>query len=309
MPSFEGWNPSTPRPLDVLLPAPLSPLTVDLMNTSDWLRRAEAALREAGVPFPGRDAMLLLGQATGRDKAALLAHPEELLPPEVLRSADALLERRRSREPLQYIRGFQEFWGMPVHVGPGCLIPRPETEHLVEQTLVALEGVSGPAVAEVGVGSGCVLMALWVERPDATLVGIDREERALSWARKNLSAVPGVGLMRADLEGPSPLRDLDALVSNPPYITDDEWPEVPPEVSLFEPGAALRCGSDALSPYRSLARWATESLKQGGFLVCELGVAQARRARALHGLLPGLTWMRGVNDLAGHLRVGVWQKD
>lgn len=279
------------------------------MNTSEWLRRAESALREADVPSPGRDAVLLLGHASNRDKAAILAHPEEVLAPEVRVAADGLLTRRRNREPLQYIRGFQEFWGMPVRVGPGCLIPRPETEHLVEQTLVALEGVSGPAVAEAGVGSGCVLMALWVERPDASLLGLDRESHALAWARRNLAAVPGIWLLRADMEAPPPLRELDALVSNPPYVTDEEWPGVPPEVRLFEPESALRCGSDPLAPYRHLARWAVEALKPGGFLLCELGVAQARRARALHSLRPGLTWMRGVADLAGHLRVGVWQKD
>ena len=278
------------------------------MNSGEWLREAEAALRKARVPFPGRDALLLLSSALGRDKSAVLAHPEEVLAPEASQTAGGFLARRCRREPLQYIRGFHEFWGIPVHVGPGCLIPRPETEHLVEQALSAVEGVVEPHVAEVGVGSGCVLLALWLERPDAFLAGVERDLQALAWARRNLAAVPGVALVRADLEGVAVLRELDALVSNPPYITDEEWDDLPPEVRDFEPAEALRCGSDAMAPYRHLARWAADALRPGGFLLCELGIAQAKRPSALRALHPALAWQRGVRDLAGHMRVAVWQR-
>jgi release factor glutamine methyltransferase len=278
------------------------------MNAGQWLKWAEAALGRAELPFPSRDALLLLAHALGRDKAFILAHLDEPLSPEEAASAELLLARRSAKEPIQYIRGVQEFWGMPVKVGPGCLIPRPETEHLVEQTLIALEGVSSPAVAEVGAGSGCVLMALWVERPDALLVGLEKEAGALVWARRNLAAVPGVMLARADLAGECPLRELDALVSNPPYISDGEWEALPDEVRVFEPEAALRSGPDPLGPYRRLARWAAQSLKPGGFLLCELGQAQAKRAAALRSLHPEMAFTRSVRDLAGRLRVAVWQR-
>lgn len=278
------------------------------MNAGEWLKSAESRLEKAGLAFASRDALLLLSDALGRDKGYLLAHLDRVMQPQEVDASEALLARRLLSEPIQYIRGVQEFWGMPVKVGPGCLIPRPETEHLVEQALIALEGVSSPAVAEVGAGSGCVLMALWVERPDALLLGLEREPSALAWARRNLAAIPGVLLARADLQTSCPLRVLDLLLSNPPYVTDPEWESLPDEVRRFEPESALRSGPDPLGPYRALAAWAAQSLKPGGFLICELGQAQARRASALRSLHPDLQFTRSVRDLAGRVRVAVWQR-
>jgi release factor glutamine methyltransferase len=239
--------------------------------------------------------------------AHLLSHPELDLTSKVVADAGRLLARRAQREPLQYILGVQEFWGLPVRVGPGCLIPRPETEHLVETALSLLEGCKRPAVAEVGAGSGCVLMALSKERPDSRLVGVEREAAALAWSRLNLPA-RGVLLVRADMSDGPPLRGLDLVVSNPPYITDAEWDTLQPEVRDYEPASALRCGADALGPYRALASLATSALKPGGCLACELGLAQVRRAAALHRLHPDLAWKAGIRDLAGRLRVAVWEK-
>jgi release factor glutamine methyltransferase len=277
------------------------------MNTDEWLNTATARLREAGVEAPRRDALLLLARTSGLGKAHLLSHPELNLSSTIASAAERLLIQRLRREPLQYILGVQEFWGLPVRVGPGCLIPRPETEHLVETALRLLEGRERPAVAEVGTGSGCVLMALAKERPDVRLVGLERETAALVWSRLNLSA-RGVLLVRADMGDRPPLRGLDLVVSNPPYITDAEWGDLQPEVRDYEPASALRCGADALGPYRALASLATSALKPGGCLACELGVAQARRAAALHRLHPDLAWKAGIRDLAGRLRVAVWEK-
>ena len=278
------------------------------MTTGEWIERAQSQLRQAGVDDPRRDAVLLLARVRGSDKAHILAHPEQILRVEERSRADGLLRRRNRREPLQYILGVQEFWGLEVNVGPGCLIPRPETEHLVEATLAVLKGRAAPAVAEVGTGSGCVLMALGAERPDARLVGIERDLQALNWSRANLAGVPRAMLCQGDFNAAPPLRELDALVSNPPYIADDEWEELQPEVRDFEPQGALRCGSEPLAPYRALADWAGQSLKPGGFLLCELGVAQARRAAALRHIHDGLIWSEGVRDLAGRLRVAVWKR-
>jgi release factor glutamine methyltransferase len=272
-----------------------------------WLDGAAQTLLEAGVEAPRRDALLLLARASGVGKARLLSNPELNISSKVASDAGRLLRRRTQREPLQYILGVQEFWGLPVRVGPGCLIPRPETEHLVETALRFLKGCERPGVAEVGTGSGCVLMALAKERPDARLVGMEREAAALAWSRLNLPA-HGVLLVRADMGDRPPLRGLDLVVSNPPYITDAEWEELEPEVRDHEPASALRCGADALGPYRALASLAASSLKPGGGLVCELGVAQARRAASLRHLYPALLWREGVRDLAGRLRVAVWEK-
>jgi release factor glutamine methyltransferase len=278
------------------------------MKADQWLREAAAALREASVPYPERDALLLLSQVLQRDKGFLLAHPEATVPQAALLDANGLLARRLMREPVQYIRGVQEFWGIPVRVGPGCLIPRPETEHLMEQTLDLIKDLRSPIIAEVGAGSGCLLLALSKERPDARIAGIEREAEALGWARRNLGRISRVLLARGDLDGDPPLKALDVLVSNPPYVPDEEWDGLPPEVRLFEPPTALRCGSRPLAPYRALARWGSLALKPGGHLVCELGVAQAKRAAALRRLHPQMEWVRGVRDLAGRLRVAVWRR-
>ena len=276
------------------------------MTTGEWLQRAAASLRAAGVQDPARDALLLLSDALGRDKAHLLAHPERPLAEAEAAGLRVLLERRRRREPLQYIRGFQEFWGRRVRVGPGCLIPRPETEHLVEEALRLVACVASPRVAELGTGSGCVLLALASERPEARLYGIERDSRALAWSRLNLADAPGVSLIPGDMAQEPPLEGLDAVLCNPPYITDEEWSGLLPEVRRFEPEEALRCGGEPLRPYREAGLWAAKALRPGGFLLCELGVAQARRAAALRHLRPELRWVRGVRDLAGRLRVAIW---
>lgn len=272
---------------------------------------AEAAHRLAaeGIEDARHDAVLLLCDATGADKAKLLGHPERVLLPGEERSFTQSIQRRTRREPLQYIRGVQEFWGLPVAVGPGCLIPRPETEHLVEEAVRLVRDVSSPCIAEIGPGSGCVLMALAKELPTATIIGVDREEGALAWARRNLVHTPRVALGRGDFSEGCPLRNLHLLLSNPPYITQEEWPTLQAEVRDFEPAAALLVeGRDPLGPYRALARWAESALLPGGHLLCELGVAQARRARALRTLSPHLAWVEGVRDLAGRLRVAIWRR-
>jgi release factor glutamine methyltransferase len=283
-------------------------VSAEPVTAGAWLEHAASKLRRAGVADPRRDALLLLSVASVWTKEVLLAHPERGLPQAAVSVADALLKRRAGREPLQYILGVQEFWGLPVRVGPGCLIPRPETEHLVETALHLLRDRVHPKVAEVGTGSGCVLVALAEERPDARLTGIELEEAALRWSRLNLVGRAKVHLLQGDMGEAPHVRDLDLVLSNPPYVTDEEWRDLEPEVRDHEPAAALRCGPEPLGPYRSLASWASAALKPGGFLACELGVAQARRAAALRRLHPGLAWRQGVRDLAGRLRVAVWEK-
>jgi release factor glutamine methyltransferase len=263
-------------------------------------------LRKAGVPNPSRDALLLLADAFGAEKAQVLAHPEwEPTQDAALRLEEAL-RRREAREPLQYILGFQPFWTFQVAVGSGCLIPRPETEHLLEAALDHLRCVSRPRAAEAGTGSGALLRALAQERPDGRFAGLEREKEALSWSRRNLAGLPNVLLVRGDFEEAPLAGGLHLLVANPPYVTDGEWDSLPPEVRLHEPSAALRCGPDALAPYRTLARTAAETLVRGGVLACEVGVAQARRAPALRRIHRKLEWLEGRRDLSGRLRVAVW---
>jgi release factor glutamine methyltransferase len=282
---------------------------MDATTAGAWMEEASARLRAERAPHPRRDALLLLSDVLGQDKAIVLAHGEVRLSSDILGRLDMALSRRLGREPLQYIRGFHEFWGLRVLVGPGCLVPRPETEHLVHESLEALRGIPRPRVAEVGAGSGCILMALAQERPDGLFWGVERSGDALAWASQNCAPYQNVRLLRGDLEGIPVLRGLDLLVSNPPYITDGEWEGLPPEVRGHEPSQALRCGGEALGIYRRLAQWAAGGLRTGGTLVVELGVAQARRASSLRRLHPALEWVRGTRDYAGRLRVAVWRRN
>lgn len=279
-----------------------------MARAGDLWKHALTRLRRAGVPHPSRDALLLLADAFGAEKGRVLAHPEWDLPEEAAHRLEAALARREAREPLQYIRGFQPFWTVRVQVGPGCLIPRPETEHLLEAALDHLRPLSSPRAAEAGTGSGALLLALASERPDGRFAGLEREEEALRWSRRNLAGLSNVLLVRGDFERAPLSEGLDLLASNPPYITDWEWASLPPEVRLYEPSSALRCGSDPLGPYRALARSAAESLRRGGVLVCEVGVEQARRAPSLRRIHPRLAWVEGRRDLSGRLRVAVWAR-
>ncbi len=279
------------------------------MNTlGELLDEGTALLAEKLVPHPRRDALLLLGKALGREAWWVLAHPEEIVDDSAVELFRRDVDLRCHRIPLQYIRGFHEFWGLKIYVGPGVLVPRPETEHLVEEALKLIDGLPRPAILEAGTGSGCVLKALAEERPDARLVGIDRSPDALPWAMRNVGARKNCLVVRADFQNTPPVKNIDLLCSNPPYIADDEWDGLPPEIKDFEPPGALRCGGDPLEPYRSLARFALACLRPGGFLTAELGVAQAKRARALRTIHPDFEWVRGVRDYGRRLRVAIWKK-
>jgi release factor glutamine methyltransferase len=281
-----------------------------LPSIHEALAEASRRLEQEGVLHPFWDALLLLCDVTHLDKAILLGHQERLLSFGENQAFALLIARRLAREPLQYIRGKQEFWGRPIEVGPGCLIPRPETEHLVESALCCIKEAESPRVLEVGTGSGCVIAALASERPDGIFFGVDVDEKALEWTRQNTAALPNVRLARCDVNAPCPFRRLDLIVSNPPYITQDEWLELMPEVRDYEPRAALLLEEgDPLKPYRALARWAEASLEPGGHLAAEIGTAQAKRAAALRALSPLLEWQHGTRDLAGHLRVALWRRN
>lgn len=276
------------------------------MNLDEWLRSREKRLAASGVPFPRRDVLIFAQRTLDADKARLLAHPELELEDKQLRELDGFIQRRKAREPVQYILGKQEFWGISVKVGPGCLIPRPETEHLVETALSLIGDTPNPRVVELGSGSGCVLLALAKERPDAVLIGIEKEEEALKWTELNTAGIPSIHLLRGDFDSAPVLDGIDMVISNPPYVSDKEWKELPLEIRQWEPSFSLRCGEKPLAPYRSVARWAAGALKAGGKFACELGVAQARRASALRKIHPSMVWMKGLRDYSGKLRIACW---
>ena len=281
------------------------------------LERGASELRSTSVEGSRFEAELLLRHALGWSRESLLARLHEPVSAEAAGHYFQLVERRRGRVPIQHILGNQEFFGLSFRVTPAVLIPRPETEGVVEEALRELGGGSGTAVAlriaDVGCGSGCIAIALARELSETHIVAIDISPAALAVARENAirHEVDGrVELVLGDLLAPLLERGsrVDAVVSNPPYVVDAEIESLAPEVSEHEPRTALAGGGDdGLSIVSRLLVQANEALKQGGLLFMEIGRGQDRRVAELTSD-SSLELLRIVPDLAGIPRVVVARK-
>jgi release factor glutamine methyltransferase len=250
------------------------------------LARARAILQEAGVPDPDLDAELLLRHVLGFDRARVIAEGRSPLPSEAEPRFEALLQARARRQPLQHLLGRQAFWKHDFLVGPDVLIPRPETELVVEESLRLLEGLDRPVVADVGTGSGCIALSLAGEREDAEVHAIDVSGAALVVARANaemLGLTHRVAFYEGDLLAPVAERAgrIDLVASNPPYADPSERETLAPEVRDHEPGLALFPPGDAYSIYRRLLPEARVALRPGGGLVLEIGLGMADEVRGL----------------------------
>ena len=252
------------------------------------LRRwARTALKAAGIADPVREAEWLLAHVLELPSHALLLEGERAVSELQAERARALIGRRASHEPLQYLLGTQEFRGLDMAVTPDVLIPRPETELLVEETLRAIARVSGPRLVDVGTGSGCIAVAVVRERPDATMYALDISAPALAVARANAirhGTFDRIRFVRTDLLGAFSARArerFDVIVSNPPYIAVGELDGLQPEVAHYEPRVALAAGADGLVYYRRLLREVPMLLKPGGCLIMELGYGQADSVMSL----------------------------
>jgi release factor glutamine methyltransferase len=269
----------------------------------DALAAAVSRLTAASVPSPRMNAELLLMFTVGCDRAYLYAHPErELSADEQSRYDHALGERSRG-VPAQYITGHQEFWGMDLIVSPAVLIPRPETEHLIETVLQLAR--SGPhlKIADVGTGSGCIALALAKELPPAEIHAIDISPEALEVARANAARhqlTDRVRFHQADLLAGIPANSLDFVVSNPPYVGESEEDQVQLEVRKFEPRQAVFAGPTGLEVIERLVPQAQSVLKPGGWLAMEISGTIASGVRAL---LAAWADLRIVNDFQGIPRV------
>ncbi len=248
----------------------------------------EGRRRLDGLPGadPALEARVLLRRALGFTEMEILAFPDRPVSASGVRRYRRAIARRAARVPFAYILGEREFWSIPLTVGPGVLIPRPETELLVE-TVLALAGNGDETIAEIGTGCGAVAVALAKEMPGARIIATDISRRALLLARKN-AARQGAGNIEfrgGDLF--APLRraalqaGLDILVSNPPYVAESAWVLLEPEVRDFEPKRALVAGPSGLETIVRLVAGAPEFLKPGGSLVFEIGRGQARAVKAL----------------------------
>jgi len=210
----------------------------------------------------------------------------------------AWVARRRLGEPLQYITGRAHFFGEVVRVGPGCLIPRPETELLVERALKGLP--PGARLLDLATGSGCIALAIARRRPDLQVVAVDRSAAALRWARLNLRRT-GVEVRRGDLFAPVAGERFDCICCNPPYVEAEAI--LPSDVRGFEPAAALFAGSDGLETIRHLLAEAPAHLRAGGRLVMEIGAGQGGAAG--HLARPHFAKIEIHRDYSGHERIFV----
>lgn len=213
---------------------------------------------------------MLAAHACRKGRAWVLAHPEHVLPD----GAQTLLERRRAGEPLAYILGWREFCGVKLEVSPAVLIPRQETEIVVEYSISLAKANRALRILDIGTGSGNIAVAIWRELRGRFMVGSDLSRAALAVARRNAEAhAPGVSLVQTDLLAGFGDGAFDLIVSNPPYVSTEA--ALPREVAAFEPAEALFAADEGLAAYRRLASEAPRALSKGGCCVVELGDGMA----------------------------------
>jgi len=269
------------------------------VTLGEVLRRSTDHLAARGAERPRLDAERLLGRALGMERVELYMHLDRPLTPPELDDARALLARRAAGEPLQYVLGEWGFRRLTLRVDRRALIPRPETETLVERCLALLDGEGAPRVLDVGAGSGAVALALADEHPGARVTAIDVSEEALSLARENAELTGlAVELLCHDLFAGLPGDGWDLVVSNPPYVRDDELASLAPEVADWEPELALFDRGQT----EALVRDASRALRPGGALAIETHQDGASGVAALLDR-EGYVAVRTTKDLAGRDRV------
>ncbi|MHB8525480.1 MAG: peptide chain release factor N(5)-glutamine methyltransferase [Candidatus Acidiferrales bacterium] len=306
------------------------------INVRSALRVAMKQMRDADVPSHALAAELLLMHVLGCDRAWLYAHPEMLLNPEIVRKYFDLVTQRAAGTPTQYLTGKQEFWGLEFEATPAVLIPRPETEHIIEVALERLGELrardplrvanigsscagSQPAriknfsvencrIADVGTGSGCIAVALAHELPHSEIFATDISSPALDVARRNAErhgVAQRISFIECNLlDGLlNEAREFDLIVSNPPYVPRGEETQLPREIREHEPHEALFCGPTGAEIYAPLIVQSAELLRRGGLLVVEIGYGALDRVRPLLDESPAWSEICVTTDLAGIPRV------
>ncbi|HZL65546.1 MAG TPA: peptide chain release factor N(5)-glutamine methyltransferase [Thermoleophilia bacterium] len=280
---------------------------------SEALRAAARRLRASGSRSPRLDAELLLATALGAERVALMTEPERVLTPIEERRFEGYLRRREAHEPIAYIRRRRAFRTLELEVTPDVLIPRPETETLVDvalEALAAARAVYGePLALDLGTGSGCIALALAAEDPFVRVTAVDVSAAAVELARHNAARL-GLGgrlrILHSDLFAALPPEErFDLIVSNPPYIPAAEYEALEPNVRDYEPRLALHGGADGLDVYRRLVPEALGRLRAGGTLALEVGAGQAAAVRELFAAAAGYGAPLERADLGGVARV-VW---
>ncbi len=279
------------------------------------LRRAERYLADGGVERARLEAEHLLAHILGCSRLDLYLQFERPLHEAELEPFRELLRKRRQRVPCQYLIGETEFYGVPFAVDERVLIPRPETEHLVEAALDrlrALEDTAEPLVYEIGTGSGCVAVAIAHEATRCRVIASDASAAALEMARANAErnrVADRVTFVEGNLFEPYvPEAGADLIVSNPPYVSHDEWDKLPEEIRLHEPREALDGGPDGLRVIRELVAGSPGHLKPGGWLLLEVGHTQAPAVKELMAATGALEELETVRDYGRIERVVIGRK-
>jgi release factor glutamine methyltransferase len=248
------------------------------MTAKQLYRQGLQLLEDANIEDAGFDCLQLFAHSVGMDRTALLTHGEDAVSQEKQTLFLEQIGRRCTGEPLQYILGEWEFYSLPFSVGPGVLIPRADTEILVDESLRLLEGVAKPKVADLCAGSGCIGISIAKNHADARVTAVEFSEKAAAYCKENIAKnnAQNVSLLFADvLAGPQGISDLDLIVSNPPYIPKEDIQNLSKEVH-HEPVMALDGGEDGLDFYRAIIKDWTPALKKEGSMAFEVGIHQAQ---------------------------------
>lgn len=277
------------------------------MRLLDLLKSSEKQLREASIESPKVEAEWLLAAVLNTDRTNLYLMYERRLQAGEREKFDKFLGRRLNREPLQYILGVCEFYGFEFVVSPDVLIPRPETELLIEKVVELASNFSSPRIIDLGTGSGCIAVSLAKLIVKARLVATDISTAALEMAQKNarrLGVADRIEIRLADMTQPeafSSSESFDIVVSNPPYILETERASLQPEIREWEPAAALYVEDDGLKFYRCIIDYCHRHLRDGGWVACEMA---SQRSPVIAGLFreAGFHHVQIIKDLAGYDR-------
>ena len=254
------------------------------MNISETLQKAAEILKQNGIVEPRREANSLLAFALGKDKTFLIAHSEYELSENEKAAFSKFLTRRAAHEPLQYIRGQQEFFGLDFVVTSDVLIPRPETELIVEAAIEILKTKANPHFCEIGTGSGCISISILHEVENATATGADISENALKITKLNAEKNEVIGrlkLLKSDVFENVENEKFDLIVSNPPYVPGEDFETLQLEVRDFEPQIALTDGENGLTIIEKIISDAPEFLKPDCYLLMEIGFNQSFKVKEM----------------------------
>ncbi len=265
----------------------------------------ESLLRQAATTVDRVDAEWLLAHAVAKPRSWLFAHGSDTVPAAVAARFEAMLARRQAGEPVAYLTGTQGFWTLDLEVSPATLVPRPETELLVELALARIPVDAGARVADLGTGSGAIALAIAKERPRAAVVATDASDEALEVARRNANRnrIANVEFREGDWFAPLAGETFDLIASNPPYIAEGD-PHLGEGDLRFEPPTALSSGTDGLDAIRRIVGDAPAHLASGGWLLLEHGWYQGEPVRALLQAA-GFTDVETARDLEGRDRVSL----